>query len=75
MEQYAVKVDPVLHKEVLERYKKLNLAPYKGFVNPKYEAVTDASGEITDVKVTYDEGYAEQMLRYSKDYSVLPDIN
>ena len=75
VEQYAVKVDPVLHKEVLERYKKLNLAPYKGFVNPKYEAVTDASGEITDVKVTYDEGYAEQMLRYSKDYSVLPDIN
>lgn len=75
VEQYAVKVDPVLHMEVLERYKKLNLAPYKGFVNPKYEAVTDASGEITDVKVTYDEGYAEQMLRYSKDYSVLPDIN
>ena len=75
VEQYAVKVDPALHKEVLERYKKLNLAPYKGFVNPKYEAVTDASGEITDVKVTYDEGYAEQMLRYSKDYSVLPDIN
>ncbi len=75
VEQYAVKVDSVLHKEVLERYKKLNLAPYKGFVNPKYEAVTDASGEITDVKVTYDEGYAEQMLRYSKDYSVLPDIN
>ena len=75
VEQYAVKVDPALHKEVLERYKKLNLAPYKGFVNPKYEVVTDASGEITDVKVTYDEGYAEQMLRYSKDYSVLPDIN
>lgn len=75
VEQYAVKVDPALHKEVLERYKKLNLAPYKGFVNPKYEAVTDASGEITDVKVTYDEGYAEQMLRYSKDYSVLPNVN
>lgn len=75
VEQYAVKVDPTLHAEVLERYKKLNLAPYKGFVNPKYEAVTDAEGNITDVKVTYNEGYAEQMLRYSKDYSVLPNIN
>ena len=75
VESYAVKVDPELHAEVLERYKKLNLAPYKGFVNPKYEAVTDADGNITDVKVTYDEGYAEQMLRYSKDYSALPSVN
>lgn len=75
VETYAVKVDPTLHAEVLERYKKLNLAPYKGFVNPKYEAVTDADGTITDVKVTYDEGYAEQMLRYSKDYSTLPSMN
>ena len=75
VENYAVKVDPVLHAEVLERYKKLNLAPYKGFVNPKYEAVVDAAGKITDVKVTCDEGYAEQMLRYSKDYSNLPSIN
>ena len=75
VEQYAVKVDPALHAEVLDRYKKLNLAPYKGFVNPRYEAVTDADGQITDVKVTYDEGYAEQMLRYSKDYSLLPHIN
>ena len=75
VENYAVKVDPVLHAEVLERYKKLNLAPYKGFVNPKYEAVVDAAGKITDVKVTYDEGYAEQMLRYSTDYSPLPSIN
>ncbi len=75
VENYAVKVDANLHAEVLERYKKLNLAPYKGFVNPKYEAVTDASGNITDVKVTYDEGYAEQMLRYSKDYATLPYIN
>ena len=54
VENYAVKVDPALHAEVLERYKKLNLAPYKGFVNPKYEAVVDAAGKITDVKVTYD---------------------
>lgn len=75
VEAYAVKVDPELHAEVLERYKKLNLAPYKGFVNPKYEAVTDADGNITDITVTYDEGYAEQMLRYSKDYSVLPSVN
>ena len=75
VERYAVKVDPTLHAEVLARYKKLNLAPYKGFVNPRYEAVTDAQGMITDVKVTYDEGYAEQMLRYSRDYSNLPLVN
>lgn len=75
VEAYAVKVDPALHAEVLERYKKLNLAPYKGVVNPKYEVVTDADGTITDVTVTYDEGYAEQMLRYSKDYSTLPSVN
>ena len=75
VEAYAVKVDPALHAEVLERYKKLNLAPYKGFVNPKYEVVTDADGTITDVTVTYDEGYAEQMLRYSKDYSTLSSVN
>ena len=75
VEAYAVKVDPALHAEVLERYKKLNLAPYKGFVNPKYEVVTDADDTITDVTVTYDEGYAEQMLRYSKDYSTLSSVN
>lgn len=75
VEAYAVKVDPALHAEVLERYKKLNLAPYKGCVNPKYEVVTDADGTITDVTVTYDEGYAEQMLRYSKDYSTLSSVN
>lgn len=75
VEAYAVKVDSALHAEVLERYKKLNLAPYKGFVNPKYEVVTDADGTITDVTVTYDEGYAEQMLRYSKDYSTLSSVN
>lgn len=75
VETYAVKVDPTLHAEVLEHYKKLNLAPYKGFINPKYEAVKNADGEIVDVKVMYDEGYPEQMLRYSKDYSTLPSIN
>lgn len=71
VETYAVKVDPELHKEILERYKKLNLAPYKGFVNPKYELVKDKNGNIVDVKVTYDEGYAEQMLRYSREYGNL----
>lgn len=75
VEAYGVKVDPVLHTEVLERYRKLNLAPYKGFVNPVYERVTDSNGIITDVTVTYNEGYVEQMLRYSKDYSSLPSIN
>lgn len=75
VENYAVKVDPVLHAEVLERYKKLNLAPYKGFINPKYEAVTDVDGKITDIKVVYGETYPEQMLRYSKDYSTLPSVN
>ena len=75
VETYAVKVDPALHAEVLERYKRLNLAPYKGFINPRYEAVKDAGGNITDVKVSYGEGYAEQMLRYSRDYSNLPSVN
>ena len=75
VETYAVKVDPELHSEVLARYKKLNLAPYKGFVNPRYDALTDEKGNIIDVKVTYDEGYAEQMLRYSRDYSPLPSVN
>lgn len=69
VETYAVKVDPALHAEVLSRYGKLNLAPYKGFVNPRYEAVEDGNGHIIDVKITCDEGYAEQMLRYSRDYS------
>ena len=75
VETYAVKVEPELHKEVLERYAKLNLAPYKGFVNPVYTAETDAEGNIIDVKVSYEEGYAEQMLRYSKDYATLPYRN
>lgn len=75
VEAYAVKVDPTLHAEVLARYAKLNLAPYKGFVNPVYEAVTDAEGRITDVKVSYSEGYAEQMLRYSREYANLPCRN
>lgn len=75
VENYAVKVDPKLHTEVLERYKKLNLAPYKGFVNPVYSVVKDASGKISDVKISYNENYVDQHLRYSKDYSSLPTFN
>ena len=75
VEKYAVKVDLELHKEVLERYKALNLAPYKGFVNPKFSLVEDAEGNIVDVEVSYNEGYAEQMLRYAKDYSALDSYN
>ena len=75
VEKYAVKVDPQLHAEVLLRYEKLHLAPYKGFINPVYEAVTDEKGRIIDVKVSYQEGYAEQMLRYSREYSNLPYLN
>ena len=75
VEEYAVKVDQDLHKEILERYEKLNLAPYKGFVNPVYTAHYDAEGNIVDVTLDYTEGYIEQHLRYSRDYSFLPDIN
>lgn len=75
IEKYAVKVNPELHKEVLERYAKLNIAPYKGFVNPVYSLVKDASGKIVDVKISYDENYIQQNLRYSRDYSVLPNFN
>ena len=75
VETYAVKVDPELHKEILARYEKLHLAPYKGFVNPMYTPEFDADGNITDVKISYTEGYAEQMLRYSKDYATLPYRN
>lgn len=75
VETYAVKVDQPLHQEILDRYAHLNLAPYKGFVNPVYTPVYDAEGNITDVKIDYTEGYVEQHLRYSRDYSWLPDIN
>ena len=75
VEGYAVKIDSTLHKEILERYKKLNLAPYKGFINPVYTAVKDSVGNITDVTVGYEEGYAEQMLRYSREYANLPYRN
>ena len=75
VETYGVKIDPELHREILDRYAKLNIAPYKGFINPVYTAVRDNDGNITDVKISYTEGYAEQMLRYSKDYATLPLIN
>ena len=71
VEQYAVKVDPQLHAEVLERYQRLNLAPYKGFINPQLLPVYDANGEICDIQVNYSEGYAHQMLRYSSEYATL----
>jgi dipeptidyl-peptidase III len=75
VEIYGVKVDPQLHQEIRKRYKSLNLAPYKGFVNPVYTLVYDTNGKIADVKVSYTEGYAEQHLRYSREYSNLPTFN
>ena len=71
VEDYAIRLDRNLHKEILERYAKLDIAPYKGFVNPVYEAVTDKDGNIIDVKISYTENYIDQMLRYSRDYSPL----
>lgn len=75
VENYGVKIDPQLHEEILERYKKLNLAPYKGFVNPVMRLEKNAQGEVTDVTLDYTEGYATQMLRYSRDYSYLNSYN
>ncbi|MGM9620845.1 MAG: dihydrofolate reductase [Bacteroidaceae bacterium] len=71
VEQYGVTLDSTLHREVLERYAWLNLAPYKGFINPRYTAVRNEGGEITDVLIDYDESYDEQMLRYSRQYNTL----
>lgn len=71
VEKYGVKVDPKLHAQILDRYAHLNIAPYKGFVNPVYTPVTDADGNITDITVSYDEDYIPQHLRYSRDYSPL----
>lgn len=72
VEKYAVKIDPVIHKEILERYETLNLAPYKGFLNPRLIPVIDAQGNITDVNVDYSETYEQQMMRYSKEYCAMP---
>ncbi|MBR4129354.1 MAG: dihydrofolate reductase [Bacteroidaceae bacterium] len=71
VEKYGIKLDAKLHKEIRERYQKLNLAPYKGFINPRYKLVQDAEGNITDVSISYDEAYDEQMLRYSQEYNTL----
>ena len=71
VEKYAIKLDPVLHAEVLRRYESLNIAPYKGFINPILKPVYNEFGEITDVTVDYSESYTEQMLRYSRDYQTL----
>lgn len=71
VEGYGVAIDAKLHEEVLSRYKKLNLAPYKGFINPRFSLVKDERGDVVDVAVSYDESYTEQMLRYSKEYSTL----
>ena len=75
VEDYAVKVDPELHAEVLKRYAALNLAPYKGFVNPVMKLVKNEKGEVTDVTLDYTEGYTQQMMRYGKEYSFLPTYN
>ena len=71
-----MKVDKSLHQEVLTRYEKLHIAPYKGFINPQYELVKDkTTGEIKDVRIVYGESYSHQMLRYSQEYNTLPSIN
>ena len=75
VETYAVKVDQDLHKEALERFSKLNIAPYKGFVNPVYKVERNAENEITNVTLDFTEGYIDQHLRYSRDYSPLPSVN
>ena len=75
VENYGVKIDPVLHKEVLDRFAKLNLPSYRGFINPEYELVYGKDSVITDVKVSYPDNYVDQMLKYSKEYSFLPVKN
>ncbi len=71
VETYGVKIDAALHKEILGRYEKLDIAPYKGFINPRMDAVVDADGNIVDVKLDYTEGYSHQMMRYSQEYGLL----
>ena len=75
IEKYAVKVNQPIHQELLQRYSTLNLSPYKGFVNPVYKLITNDNEEITDVTISYDESYVDQHMRYSNQYSVLPNIN
>ena len=71
IQKYAVKVDPKLHKEVLDRFSNLDIPPYRGFINPVYTPVLDDKGEIIDVTISWPENYSEQMLRLSRDYSPL----
>ncbi|MDE6131713.1 MAG: dipeptidyl peptidase 3, partial [Muribaculaceae bacterium] len=71
VETYAVKVDPAVHKEVLDRYAHLNIAPYRGFVNPTYRQIFDGNGNVVDVEIEYNEDFIPQMLRYGKDYNGL----
>ena len=71
VEDYGVRVDAELHAEVLRRYEKLGIAPYKGFINPRFLLMEDEKGNVTDVSVDYTEGYVEQMLRYGRDYATL----
>lgn len=75
VETYGVQVDAKVHKEILDRYARLKLSPYKGFINPVYKAVHDAQGNITDVTISYDEAFDAQNLRYSRDYHFLPLVN
>jgi dipeptidyl-peptidase-3 len=75
IETYGVKIDPTLHAEVLARYSALGIAPYGGFINPVYQLLRDDTGRITDVVATYQEGYTDQMMRYSREYSFLPSKN
>ncbi len=75
IENYGVKVDVAMHKEVLERVEKLNIAPYGGFINPKYVVVKDADGTIKDVQITYPDNFEAQMREYAKEYSFLPHVN
>jgi dipeptidyl-peptidase-3 len=71
VEEYGIRLDATLHHEIRERYKRLDLAPYKGFINPKYEPVRDDEGNIIDISISYNEAYDEQMLRYSQRYNTL----
>ena len=75
VETYGIKIDPELHQEILERYRSLQLCPYKGFINPIYKPVYDENGSLTDVHIEYGEAYDKQMLRYSQEYATLPFIN
>ena len=75
VENYGVKVDPTLHAEVLKRAENIKTAPYAGFIQPRLVPVTDASGQISDIKVEYPDNFVEQMLEYGEHYSFLPDSN